>query len=192
MAGIVPAFVRRTGAVRLSSLVSSVELIVIVSSVCSPSPVRRSCGCLETSWHSRAFCVAIADSRGRITPRWSRRAHRLVRSCHRGARLSANVGRTGKEEPLIFRSERANASGLLRASRLFETGGCSLRANWPSRAAARRSAVFESKHVPSWRPHPSSFCRAQLCRSPGECRALGPRSSFPDSRSGRRVAPFGG
>ena len=27
--------------------------------------------------------------RGRLTPRWSRRAHRLVRSCHRGARLSA-------------------------------------------------------------------------------------------------------
>jgi len=36
-------------------LVSSVGPFVIVSSVRSSSPVRRSCGWFETSWHSRAF-----------------------------------------------------------------------------------------------------------------------------------------
>ena len=43
------------GAVRSSPLVSRVEMFVIVSSVRSRSPVRRSCGCFEASWHSRAL-----------------------------------------------------------------------------------------------------------------------------------------
>ena len=52
------------------------------------------CGLFATASHSRTFCPARAHSRVRLTARWSRRAHRPVRSCHRGARLSASVIRS--------------------------------------------------------------------------------------------------
>ena len=57
---------------------------------------RRSAGCSKRRG-TRARCgLARAHSSGRITPEWSRRARRPVRSCRRGARLIRNVGRTDK------------------------------------------------------------------------------------------------
>ena len=53
--------------------------------------VRRFGGCSRRRRNHARPDSARTHSRGRITSRWSRRAHCPVRSCHRGARLSASV-----------------------------------------------------------------------------------------------------
>ena len=64
----------------------------------SPRAARR---VIRASWLSRASCKDRARSNGRPTRKWSRRARRVVRSCHRGARLIWNVIRTGKNRSLF-------------------------------------------------------------------------------------------
>ena len=69
---------------------------------------RRSAGRSPRRGSGERCCVARPQSSNRITARWSRRASRPVRSCHRGARLSASVSQTEKTNLGSF------PSGLLR------------------------------------------------------------------------------
>ena len=91
MAGIVPPFVRRAGLFghRPSSRASG------CSSSSPVSALRRQCAALAGASHVMALSVppglAIAHSRGRITPRWSRRRSAVgFLSGNRPPRLSAS------------------------------------------------------------------------------------------------------